>query len=109
MSNDEENPSSGAPHTNALAKPNKWEIASTNRKIIRVKDGHYRSAVISGVFVVAESPEAYGRNKDGQLTIEVECYWYEWKPKTRWMRLTLTTAEEELSNYTDEVVRNIGD
>lgn len=109
MNIDEENPSSGAPHTNAVAKPNKWEVAPTNRKIIRVKDAHYRNAVISGVFVVAESAKAYGRNKDGHLTIEVECYWYGWKPTTRWMRLTLSSAEEELINYKDEVVRNIGD
>ena len=109
MHDHEENPSSGAPHTNPLAKPNRWEIAPANRKIIRVKDAHYRNAVVSGVLVVAESENAYGRNKDGHLTIEVECYWYGWKPTTRWIRLTLTTAEEELSNYRDEVVRNIGD
>ncbi len=105
----EETPENGAPNTDALAKPIKWELAPSNRKVIEVKDAHYRNAVISGNFLVAQSENAYGTNKDGHKTIEVECYWYGWKPKTRWMRLTIINQEIEIADYSNlEVIKNIG-
>ena len=109
MITDEENPDNGAPHTDAKAKANKWNFAPTNRKVIEVKDAHYRNAVINGKFLVAESINAYGTNKDGHKTIEVECYWYGWKPKTRWIRITIINQETEITDYSNlEVISNIG-
>lgn len=107
---DEEQPSNNAPHTNPHAKPNKWELAPIGRKVIEVSNAHYRKAVISGRFLIANSTDPYGINKDGHKTIEVECHWYGWKPKTRWMNLTLTNQETEISNDSNvEVIKNIGD
>ena len=109
MITDEENPNNGAPHTDAEAKPNKWTLAPINRKVIEVKDAHYRNAVLNGKFLVAESLNAYGTNKDGHKTIEVECYWYGWKPKKRWIRITHTSKEIDVVNYSNqEVIKNIG-
>ena len=105
---DEETPPSNAPNTNKHAKPVNYELAPPNRRCIRVKDAFYRDAVFSGVFVVADSKNPEDRNKDGIPTIEVECRWYLWKPKTRWIRITVPNPIEELSNYTGEVVRNLG-
>ena len=106
----EENPTNGAPHTNKQAKPNKWEIAPIGRKVIEVSNAHYRNAILNGKFLVANSKDPYGTNKDGQKTIEVECYWYGWQPKTRWIQLTITNEETEIINDSNvEVIKNIGD
>jgi hypothetical protein len=105
----EEQPSNGAPHTDAEAKPIKWELAPNNRKVIEVKGALYRNAALSGKFLVAQSVNAYGTNKDGHKTIEVECYWYGWKPKTRWMRLTIINQESEITDYSNlDVIKDIG-
>lgn len=109
MNIDDEHPSNDAPHTDAEAKPIKWELAPSNRKVIEVKDALYRNAVLSGKFLVAQSANAYGTNKDGHKTIEVECYWYGWKPKTRWMRLTIINQEIEIADYSNvDVIKDIG-
>lgn len=109
MNTDEEDPSNGAPHTNAKAKPIKWKLAPSNRKVIEVKNALYRNAVLSGKFLIAQTVNAYGTSKDGHKTIEVECYWYGWKPKNRWIRITLTNEEKEVEDYSEhEVVSNIG-
>ena len=105
----EEHPNNGAPHTDAEAKPIKWELAPSNRKVIEVKDALYRNAALSGKFLVSQSANAYGTNKDGHKTIEVECYWYGWKPKTRWMRLTIINQESEITDYSNlDVIKDIG-
>ena len=105
----EDNPSNDAPPTDALAKPSAWQIAPIGRKVIEVKDALYRNAVLSGKFLVADSANAYGANKDGHKTIEVECLWYGWKPMTRWPRLTILHQEIEIANNgNEEVVKNIG-
>ena len=109
MDNQEEIPTNGAPNTDAFAKPNKWGLAPNNRIVIEVKDAYYRTAVLSGKFLVAQTANAYGTNKDGHKTIEVECSWYEWKPKTRWIRITVITQEVEIKDYSNiEVITNIG-
>ena len=108
MFNEEENPTGNAPHTDSKAKPIKFGIAPIARSCIRVTDAFYRGAVFSGVFVVADSKDPQSRNKDGLETIEVECHWFNWRPKTRWIRITLPTSPEHLSDYDGEVVRNLG-
>ena len=109
MNFQEEQPSNGAPNTDAHAKPIKWELAPINRTVIEVKDAQYRNAVLSGKFLVAQTDNAYGTSKDGHKTIEVECYWYGWKPKTRWMRLTVINQEIEITDYSEiDVIKDIG-
>ena len=109
MNIEEEHPSNGAPHTDAEAKPIKWELAPSNRKVIEVKDALYRNAALSGKFLVAQSANAYGTNKDGHKTIEVECHWYGWQPQKRSLKLTLINAEEVVADYENiEVIKNIG-
>jgi hypothetical protein len=77
--------------------------------VIEVKDALYRNAVLSGKFLVADSANAYGTNKDGHKTIEVDCSWYRWTPKTRCIRLTIINQEIEVpNNGNEEVVKNIG-
>ena len=109
MQSEEEEPTNGAPNTDAFAKANDWEIAPSGRIVIEVKDALYRNAVLSGKFLVSESANAYGTNKDGHKTIEVECRWYGWRPMTRWPRLTIIHQEIELPNDSNvEVIKNIG-
>jgi hypothetical protein len=77
--------------------------------VIEVKEALYRNAVLSGKFLVADSANAYGTNKDGHKTIEVECSWYGWRPMTRWIRMTIINQEIEVPNNGNEVVvKNIG-
>ena len=105
----EENPTNGAPHTDALARAIGHQLAPSGRKVIKVKDALYRNAVLSGKFLVADSANAYGTNKDGHKTIEVECSWYGWRPMTRWIRMTIINQEIEIPNNGNEVVvKNIG-
>ncbi len=108
MNIEEENPSGKAPFTDKLAKPIKYESAPADRTCIRVSNAFYRDAIFSGVFLVADSEDPHSRNKDGMETIEVECYWYNWRPKTRWIRITLPTAPEYLKDYSGDVIRNLG-
>ena len=97
------------PHTDRKAKAIKWEPAAANRKIIEVIGARYRNAVLNGMFLVADSHDAYGTSKDGFKTIEVECRWYGWRPKSRWIRLTLTSQETEIANSGNEIViKDIG-
>ena len=109
MTIEEDIPTNGAPNTDPKAKPNKWEIASSGRRVIEVQNATYRTAVFSGFFLVANSADPYGPLNDGHDTIEVECHWYGWKPKTRWIRITLTSKEIDIVNYSNqEVIKNIG-
>jgi hypothetical protein len=108
MQIEEEKPTN-APNTDSEAKPNKWEIAPSGRKVIEVKDALYRNAVISGRFLVALGEKTEGRNKDGHKTIEVECTWYGWQPKKSSIRLTLINEEIVLNgNEIIDVIKNIG-
>jgi hypothetical protein len=109
MTIEEDVPTNGAPNIDPKANPNKWEIAPSGRRVIEVKNATYRTAVFSGFFLVANSAEPYGPPNDGHKTIEVECYWYGWKPKTRWIRITLINEEVDLVDYSNqEVIKNIG-
>ena len=106
---EEKHPKNSAPNTDSHAKPIRWEMAPNNRKVIEVKNAMYRNANLSGKFLVSESKKAYGTNKNGHKTIEVECYWYGWKPKTRWVQLTLINQEIEITDYSNlEVIKDIG-
>lgn len=98
-----------APNTDSKAKAVRWEIAPSNRRVIEVKNAFYRSASFNGKFLVAESVNAYGRNKDGHKTIEVECCWYGWQPKTRGIRLTIINEEVEIKDCLNVyVIKDIG-
>ena len=105
---EEEIPSGEAPHTDPHAKPNKFDIASPNRQHVRVTNACYRLSVFTGVFIVADSKDPHSRNKEGHETLEVECTWYGWRPKTRWIRITLPNAPEYLENYSGDVTVNLG-
>jgi hypothetical protein len=106
---DEENPSNDAPHTNNKARANAWKIAPKSRKVIEVKDAMYRTATLSGKFLVSEQDSAHGTNKDGHSTIEVDCNWYDWRPMKRSIRLTIINQAVEIPNDSNVVViTNIG-
>ena len=63
--------------------------------------------LVSGHFLVVQkdNPRSY---KEGNWRIEVECYWFEKKPKTSWMHLTVNNGFEYVKNYKSEVIHNIG-
>lgn len=97
-----------APNTDPDAKPIEWVKATAGRRVIWVKNASYRNAIVSGEFMVAEGDDVENIVHGTTLTIDVECYWYDWRPETRWIRLSLTGDCEELQNYTGTVIHRLG-
>jgi hypothetical protein len=96
------------PHLDPHAEPIEFEPAPPGRKIVFIKGASYRNAVFDGYFVVADSADPHGRNKTGQETIDLECYWYGWRPIRRWIRVTVPSPPEYLEGYKGKVVTRIG-
>ena len=97
----------GIANTDAKAEPIAYSEVPAGRLVVKVTDAEIRDAVVSGHFLVVQkdNPRSY---KEGNWRIEVECYWFEKKPKTSWMHLTVNNGFEYVKNYKSEVIHNIG-
>ena len=94
---------SEAPHVDKEAKPRKWKDVAKGRNVIDVVNASIRNAVVSGKFAVADS-KSQNTIVNGKRTVEVECLWYDWKPKNRWIRLILSNNEQIYATQEDTVV-----
>lgn len=73
---------------------------------IQVENASIREAEVTGLFELANTTQPFDV-KDGELRVEVKCLWYERKPKTTWMHLTLSKNWALITNYSGEVANNI--
>ena len=94
-------------HVDKLAKPIAWKEVAKGRNVIDVVNASIRNSIVSGKFAVADS-KTQGTIVKGKRTIEVECCWYDWKPKTRWIRLVVHNEQIYSSEEIVEVIANIG-
>ena len=95
----------GIPHVDKNA------AIRTHRKVtgvlaLRVVDASIRDAVVTDIFELAEVPKPLDIS-NGKLKAEVKCLWYERKPSTTWMHLTLSHEWEIIKNFTGNVAANI--
>jgi hypothetical protein len=96
----------GAPNTNPKAAISKLRKVK-GKLVIEVVKAHLRTAEITGIFELANTVMPF-RIKKGALTAEVICLWHGKKPKTTWMHITLGKKYELITEYSGEVVANIG-
>ena len=83
------------PHTDKLAKPqsNSLLLTTTQSRLISVVDANVRNATVDGTYRLYEihntSPYLYR----GNTVIDVDCSWYQWRPRRGCIRLILRNGE----------------
>lgn len=98
----------GVPNRDAKAEPIAWSKPSAGRTVVFVEKAVVRHARISAAhFLVADVVEPINTYA-GTKRIEVECYWFGKKNRTRWMNLTISGGFRFVENYVGDVVTNIG-
>ena len=81
------------PHTDKHAVKVNQQQSYVPARFIDVIDANVRLATVSGVFQVRkDNPHPYAYR--GNLVIEVYCWWYQWQPKRKCIRLILRNNEQ---------------
>ena len=100
-------PNANGPGTDAKAVPTVF-CNVNNKKVVLIKKGAIRNAKINNMYFLLPEETKHPRH-DSDTRITVECYWYNWKPKTTWMGILVDEGNYEIiSNYTGEVIVNFG-
>ncbi len=94
----------GVPMTSKTAKPTK-PVPVKNARVVYLKKAFIRGSEVSGTFLLADNAEV--KSYAGRRRIEVQCLWFNRKPKTTWMNLTLLSEPVFKNNFNGEVVGNI--
>jgi hypothetical protein len=97
----------GIPDTRSTA--NFVELRKVSHaRVIRIDNGSFRKAPVSGYFELA-SPDAQVKvNKNGIRTIEVKLGWFGARPKKKgWANVTILNGHKFLDNFTGTVFHNI--
>jgi hypothetical protein len=93
------------PNTSKKAVASKWTQVN-HKRVLVVKDGSYRNAVLNGTFLLAESELALP--KMGWHKVEVYCCWFGRRLKTRGIRLLVNMSSATVDDsYIGQVVSNI--
>lgn len=95
----------GIPNTDAKATC-KSHRNVVDVMVISVENAQIRSATVSGVFEIADSPNPF-RLDNGDLRVEVKCLWHDRKPSDTWMHLAIPNKYQFIRRYTGQVVENI--
>lgn len=95
----------GIPMTSKTATPKK-AMPVKDARVVYLKKASIRGSEVGGTFLLAEGAEV--QTYAGRRRIEVQCLWFNRKPKTTWMHLTLLSEPMFKNNFTGEVVSNIG-
>jgi hypothetical protein len=74
--------------------------------VVHLTDASIRSSTVSGVFLVDGSPEIIMWR--GRPRIRVQCLWFGRKPRTTWMHIACGTHPRFESDFSGEVVWNLG-
>jgi len=97
----------GIPHTRASA--NIVELRKvTGARVVRIDNGSFRSAPISGYFELA-SPDARVKvDANGKRTIEVKLGWFGVRPqKGAWAEVTILGGHKFLDDFDGMVFHNL--
>ena len=94
------------PNTDPKAKPSAYQKAPSGRRIVHVLRGTYRSAPVSGYFVIADVTKPYSTYAK-KSRVEVECLWYGRKAPNNWPRITILEGGDVVNGYAGDVVTNI--
>lgn len=65
---------------------------------IRIEHGHLRGSDFAGIFEVADVPNPFDVNKNGELRVECKVGWFSMKPKTTWSNITIKGPYQLLRN-----------
>lgn len=95
----------GILHTDAKAVVVKHR-AVVDVMAIRVDKASIRLATVSGWFEVADVPNPF-RIIDGNLKVEVKCYWKGLKPPTEWIHLTIPNKYQFVRRFSGEVAEDM--
>jgi hypothetical protein len=97
----------GIPHTRTTA--NIVELRKvTGVRVVRIDNGSFRNASVSGYFELASPDSQVKVDKNGTRTIEVKLGWFGVKPqKTGWANVTILNGHNILDNFTGCVFHNI--
>ena len=92
----------GAKNTNRKAAITDY-MNVKNSLVIEVKNAYYRTAKLSGLFLVSNVENPFKLRK-GALTIEIECLWDGTKPKSTWAHLIIKNKYKLHKNYSGKEV-----
>lgn len=97
----------GIPHTRSTA--NIVELRTvTGVRVVRIDNGSFRNARISGYFELASPNTQVKVDKNGTRTIEVQLGWFGVKPeKEGWANVTILNGHKILDNFSGTVFHNI--
>lgn len=93
------------PDTDKNAIPIGWREVKDVRAVKII--GSIRDAAVDGYFELAPGATDKKPYAD-HFRIEVKCLWYERKPKTTWMHITIAGECKIIEHYTGQVISNIG-
>ena len=98
----------GIPHTDPNAEPVRWKTAPPHRQVVYVKQATIRNATISNTYFLLAEDYSIQQRSNGTERLEVECLWYDRKPKTTWMHITVPPGQYEIQSSNGiSVVANI--
>lgn len=98
---------SDVPDTDPNAQPCEYEDVN-HVTAIHIQRALIRNAELLGCYFELADPTARPAMKWGADRIEVKCLWYSRKPPTSWMHIAIHSDYEIISNYSGQVVRDIG-
>jgi hypothetical protein len=83
------------PHTDKLAKPqsNSLKLTTTICWLISVVDSNVRNATVDGTYRLYEIHNTIPYLYRGNTVIDVDCSWYQWRPRRDCIRLILRNSE----------------
>jgi hypothetical protein len=92
------NEQTDAPNTSKRAKPSS-QLSIENARVIVVKNARYRSATISGIFLLGDKVEL-PLASEGWHIVEVYCCWFGLRLKTRGLHFKVNMSDAEvIENY----------
>ena len=98
----------GIPQTDSSAKTVRSEPAPPGRHVVYVKQATIRNATVTNAYFLLTEDYAVQQRNNGTERLEVECLWYDRKPKTTWMNITVQPGQYEIqSSEGISVVANI--
>jgi len=96
------------PDTDSNAEPERSEPAPPRRQVVYVKQATIRNATITNAYFLLAEGYAVQQRSNGTERLEVECLWYDRKPKTTWMHITVPPGQYQIqSSEGISVVANI--
>ena len=102
------NEQTDAPNTSKRAKPSS-QLPIENARVIVVKNARYRSANISGTFLLGDKVDL-PLPSEGWHIVEVYCCWFGLRLKTRGLHFKVNMSDTSvIENYNGLIAINLND